>query len=41
VIGITAFVAILPAIAPTHQPASFVFTQFSPDKVGGHTMLHA
>ena len=28
----TAFVIALPAIAPTHQSASWVFTTFSPDK---------
>jgi hypothetical protein len=32
VIGVTAFVIILPAIAPTHQPASWVFGTFAPDK---------
>lgn len=28
----TAFVILLPAIAPTHQSASWVFTTFAPDK---------
>lgn len=32
VIAGTAFVALLPAIAPIHQSASWVFTTFSPDK---------
>jgi len=31
VIGISAFVIILPAIAPRHQPASWVFGRFAPD----------
>jgi hypothetical protein len=28
----SAFVVVLPAVAPTHQPASWVFTTFAPDK---------
>lgn len=31
VVGITAFVIILPAIAPHHQPAQWVFGMFAPD----------
>lgn len=33
VVGVTAFVVILPALAPTHQSSSWVFGAFTPDKV--------
>jgi hypothetical protein len=32
VVAGTAFVILLPAIAPVHQSASWVFTTFAPDK---------
>lgn len=32
VIGVTLFVVLLPALAPTHQSASWVFSSFTPDK---------
>lgn len=32
VIGVTAFVVILPILAPKRQPASWVFSKFSPDQ---------
>jgi hypothetical protein len=33
VIGCTTFVIMLPAVAPTHQTAEWVFTTFAPDQV--------